>query len=105
MNGLNVEVSGSDSLARAAVISVVNDALVEKGFSDITQVNEVGESVPPQDQESLFAIIQRERPDVFATHITISEFETSSDDEDPPILSSEDTLVALNAPEVFIETE
>lgn len=71
--GIEINITGGQGAGKTLVGSIINDALQDKGFTNVTLLNQAGAPQSPFDCTSVLELVQLTRPEIFATPIAITE--------------------------------
>lgn len=93
--GINIEVTGGQVQEREVVCAVIQEALVNAGFKDVSTIDEAGDVIDTLDGPSLLDEARRLVPELFNAPVTLSSsFSAEVEDEtDRPDLTTRDEVI------------
>lgn len=103
MNPIHIEVSGDADSGKTLISNIIHQSLSKSGFTDVTLVDDSGETVEPYEPATILDMVQQARPDLFATPITIGETTMADDGNlgDPDLVSEiEKNLADMDLPNI-----
>lgn len=101
MSNISITVEGSPSVTRTAVATVITNSLIEKGFSNVETVDEIGEPVAVGELNTILDMAIAANPHVFTTNITVMEKDIDDeclacdDDDEQVIVAADPAMTAL----------